>query len=1015
MAHLHCCARLAYARSAPDETRRHASKVVVNNHPAREMTRLRRVGTRREKQKQKAQRFGRREGKGMCTARSESPSFSSELRSVDLARTPTPVRRIAFRGASSPCPDSSSPRSPPPSLFTSASARSSAQFSVYPPALIPLLPRPVTHIHTRPPQTTPTAMTPAARAPRHPSHRMPSSTHSPHCSSLLPPGRAPLPAFAPPAPSSASSCAPPTRAANRLRRRTRFPGSVKPRVASSSCSRPARAPLLLASLLVRSGSSTRRARPLAPAHALRHLLQLRRARTDSQYTPPSPPRVSTPAHLHARQPHDVPPSRSTRPSSRAMHAARTRHGPRKLPMTILVIAKKASPARTHHTSPPPPFPPQQAQLCRNRQLADLKKKAARVLYTSGDSPPSPSSLDAHAPRQESSATSSFSAKARARIHLGLRPAPADAAFALGASSLSLSRGDRFAQEQKRPLGVPLITCRPIPQPARAALPQRRVCAAYPQTTWSARGANLACLGATRARTSGSRCLYDPDDRDPDASGERTRVVSKAGGTGDDDCSRWWREGWGCCAARGACCSTRWVRGGPAGWRWGAGLGPGWGALARSQRWRSPEATLESKRRRGADDALRAIALGRIALSLPSIWAGKWGGHMQQDDGFGWIREGGVEEARLSARRRQGLQAEGEVGRDIHGKESSGAPTSASDLGWRRSLWMRCVSNPKAGRQPKPNKKEISVARRRNVSHITRMGTNVGRLRLRLRLSAIREEKVGGGRTSPQASGLRTQQRRYSNESASSRVAARVTSSDSQESFRKKLLASLASRMTSPPHPRQWGLTELSLGAQCEFLHHSTSGTEAFTLVVQLGAGKKTARGRHCATPRAAQALAHHAPYTRSHAQNDTNSNQAPPLSVFSEPMQPELRAPPIQQPFGAAALPTYSADPGRLPVYHPYGLSASSDSWYTAQRSEGNHGESAADSKAVVNAFASGLDFGAGGMASAGLDGIGMSADPLGIWTPMGFDASLGWTTGTWELLTGTNRAAPLGSHPSFE
>ncbi|KAJ6514107.1 hypothetical protein DFH09DRAFT_1333151 [Mycena vulgaris] len=131
----------------------------------------------------------------------------------------------------------------------------------------------------------------------------------------------------------------------------------------------------------------------------------------------------------------------------------------------------------------------------------------------------------------------------------------------------------------------------------------------------------------------------------------------------------------------------------------------------------------------------------------------------------------------------------------------------------------------------------------------------------------------------------------------------------------------------------------------------------------------------------------HAPYTRSHAQNDTNSNQAPPLSVFSELMQPELGAPPIQQPFGAAALPTYNADPGRLPVYHSYGLSASSDSWYTAERSEGNHGESAADSKAAVNAFASGLDFGAGDMASAGLDGIGMSGDALGIWTPMGFEA----------------------------
>ncbi|KAJ6514108.1 hypothetical protein DFH09DRAFT_1288193 [Mycena vulgaris] len=693
MAHLHCCARLAYARSAPDETRRHASKVVVNNHPAREMTRLRRVGTRREKQKQKAQRFGRREGKGMCTARSESPSFSSELRSVDLARTPTPVRRIAFRGASSPCPDSSSPRSPPPSLFTSASARSSAQFSVYPPALIPLLPRPVTHIHTRPPQTTPTAMTPAARAPRHPSHRMPSSTHSPHCSSLLPPGRAPLPAFAPPAPSSASSCAPPTRAANRLRRRTRFPGSVKPRVASSSCSRPARAPLLLASLL------------------------LRRARTDSQYTPPSPPRVSTPAHLHARQPHDVPPSRSTRPSSRATHAARTRHGPRKLPMTILVIAKKASPARTHHTSPPPPFPPQQAQFYQNRQLADLKKKAARVPYTSGDSPPSPSSPDGACPAagprprhdrdalQESAACTHIPGSTSISTFPpppGLDPTPTPTlapAPARGRRHGQLnsevgSRANGALRCADRPSkGIHLglrshLAPHPYPYPAPTALGKERRASKQGRAPAAYRSPRVPCSSLAERSIDARRPIPQPLPARAALSQQRTRGMSKGGGTGDDYSPRWWREG---CVARGACRSMRWVRGGPASWRWGAGLGSTWGALEASK----------------GD-------------------AGE----------FGWIGGGGVEEARLSARRRQGLQAEGEVRRDIHGKESGGAPTSASDIGWRtvlRSIWM-------------------SVAQRRSVSHITRMGTNVGRLRLRLHLSAIRdsEEKAG---TSPQASGL----------------------------------------------------------------------------------------------------------------------------------------------------------------------------------------------------------------------------------------------------------------------
>ncbi|KAJ6466096.1 hypothetical protein DFH09DRAFT_1295197 [Mycena vulgaris] len=66
----------------------------------------------------------------------------------------------------------------------------------------------------------------------------------------------------------------------------------------------------------------------------------------------------------------------------------------------------------------------------------------------------------------------------------------------------------------------------------------------------------------------------------------------------------------------------------------------------------------------------------------------------------------------------------------------------------------------------------------------------------------------------------------------------------------------------------------------------------------------------------------------------------------------------------------------------------------------GNPGESAADSKAAVDAFAPGLDYGAGGRASAGLYGIGMSGDALGIWAnvPMGF-----------ELLRDSTREAPRG------
>ncbi|KAJ6527357.1 hypothetical protein DFH09DRAFT_1371432 [Mycena vulgaris] len=198
----------------------------------------------------------------MCTAHSKLPSSSAGLRSVNPARAPTPVRHITFRGVSSPCPTRAHPARHPVRIRLRLLERAFLQFPLAPPSSSSRAP-PL--ISTSTLQTTPMAISPSITS--HPIRGwLLSLLESPGA----PTGRAPLPAFAPPSTSSSSSCPAPLRSSRSSRKLLPPPQSplgsdeAQCHVPSSpSCSRPARAPLLVA-LRMRSLASTRDVPLLVP-------------------------------------------------------------------------------------------------------------------------------------------------------------------------------------------------------------------------------------------------------------------------------------------------------------------------------------------------------------------------------------------------------------------------------------------------------------------------------------------------------------------------------------------------------------------------------------------------------------------------------------------------------------------------------------------------------------------------------------------------------------------------------
>ncbi|KAJ7115077.1 fungal-specific transcription factor domain-containing protein [Mycena crocata] len=153
-------------------------------------------------------------------------------------------------------------------------------------------------------------------------------------------------------------------------------------------------------------------------------------------------------------------------------------------------------------------------------------------------------------------------------------------------------------------------------------------------------------------------------------------------------------------------------------------------------------------------------------------------------------------------------------------------------------------------------------------------------------------------------------------------------------------------------------------------------------------------------PVAPAVVAHHPPFVSKTPKPLPFNNQGPSAPV-----------PPQQQQFG---LPTYTADLGRLPVYHQYGPSASSSSWYP--RAVGGATWNASTSTSGFDEFAPGydaaaaLDFGVG-EANSGDGGAGMSRDALAMWAsaPTGFEVD-DWGTYFSVMSEWNQGLAPVGA-----
>ncbi|KAJ6498264.1 fungal-specific transcription factor domain-containing protein [Mycena vulgaris] len=138
---------------------------------------------------------------------------------------------------------------------------------------------------------------------------------------------------------------------------------------------------------------------------------------------------------------------------------------------------------------------------------------------------------------------------------------------------------------------------------------------------------------------------------------------------------------------------------------------------------------------------------------------------------------------------------------------------------------------------------------------------------------------------------------------------------------------------------------------------------------------------------AGAAVTHHPPYADTY---HPTSAPAPAPAPATAPAPTFRQAPPQVQQF--AVLPTYTADLGRLPVFHPY---AESSSWYPTQTSTtplgypdfavANPNDNAAGSyDTQPSAFMSGGGYGADFGVGAGA----MSSDAMAIWAnaPTGFE-----------------------------
>ncbi|KAJ7169228.1 fungal-specific transcription factor domain-containing protein [Mycena crocata] len=205
---------------------------------------------------------------------------------------------------------------------------------------------------------------------------------------------------------------------------------------------------------------------------------------------------------------------------------------------------------------------------------------------------------------------------------------------------------------------------------------------------------------------------------------------------------------------------------------------------------------------------------------------------------------------------------------------------------------------------------------------------------------------------------------------------------------------------------QWDLLyELATLGQMPLPNKPAPAPPSSATVGPGGAGSSNKRPRQDDTAQYASTsavVAHYPP--------DANTNSTP-LSFSNQLLQ--------------AAVPTYTADLGRMPVYDQYGISASSSSWYPEQSSAplgypdftagGATGPGMqAPTADALNAFApaydnGGLDFGLDD-ANPAVGGAGMSSDALAMWAsaPMGFGMN-DWGT-YFNVMSELNQGLAAGS-----